>query len=781
MVDLLMNTKADTLLELKSMVTKSHIEDIFVVSAEQFNYAADAVCKDVIEYFEGDEIVVRSSSRKEDNIETSNAGHYKSILHVDSKDEAAIKCAIKEVFESYEDDSSTPEYLKLLDQDEKVLIQRQTKDVKLSGVLFTRDIIYNRPYYMITYDDHGSTDVVTSGHGGKTIWLAQNVSREFISDDFLQLIIAVREIQKIYEDITALDIEFAVKQDGTVVIFQVRPLVAALTKIAPMTDREFKDTKAFAKSTYLDTFHILSDMAYWNPAEIIGSNPRPLDYSLYRELVTAHIWNEGIVPLGYSKVDAELMQKVGNKPYISVNLTMEGLTPSTVSENLKYKLCEYYQEKLKKDKTAHDKIEFEIVFNAFDWSTDKELEDLLNHGFSKDEIKELRDALFDLTKNAVAKFGDIYDADMKALDQLTEFRRGLRNQGIMRETNAMKLYRAIVDLMESIKKYGTPQFTRQARMAFMARIFCRSLVQEGYFTQEEMDAFMLTISTVASEFERDCERCSSGEITREEFNSLYGHLRLGTYDIRSDSYKNSNFDLSRNAVGRRQRSGREAKMLDEARLEKAIKDFGIFESTKQFVDFVTRSTQNREYFKFEFTKTLSLILDVIIRIGNLMGIDREDMSYLEVQDLTEYHSRDTYIPIIEYRRNMYHAYTYLMLPEVIFNVGDIDVIDLDDARPNFITNKTIEAEVVNLDEGMDQDITGKIVIVTKADPGYDWVFVKDIAGFMTKYGGAASHMAIRCAEFGIPAAIGCGEKIYQKVLGMKKLRLDCSTGRITEI
>ena len=114
------------------------------------------------------------------------------------------------------------------------------------------------------------------------------------------------------------------------------------------------------------------------------------------------------------------------------------------------------------------------------------------------------------------------------------------------------------------------------------------------------------------------------------------------------------------------------------------------------------------------------------------------------------------------------------------SVGDIDVIDIDEARPNFITNKVVEAPIVNLDEDHDSDITGKIVALTKADPGYDWIFAKDIAGFVTKYGGAASHMAIRCAEFGIPAAIGCGEKIYQRIHRMQIMCLDCENGRITE-
>lgn len=113
-------------------------------------------------------------------------------------------------------------------------------------------------------------------------------------------------------------------------------------------------------------------------------------------------------------------------------------------------------------------------------------------------------------------------------------------------------------------------------------------------------------------------------------------------------------------------------------------------------------------------------------------------------------------------------------------MGDIDVIDIDEARPNFITNKKVEADIVNLDEEDGTDITGKIVVVTKADPGYDWIFTKNIAGFVTKYGGAASHMAIRCAEFGIPAAIGCGEKIFNSVRMMKRMELDCEEGRISE-
>jgi phosphoenolpyruvate-protein kinase (PTS system EI component) len=69
-------------------------------------------------------------------------------------------------------------------------------------------------------------------------------------------------------------------------------------------------------------------------------------------------------------------------------------------------------------------------------------------------------------------------------------------------------------------------------------------------------------------------------------------------------------------------------------------------------------------------------------------------------------------------------------------------------------------------------------MIENADPGYDWLFGKAIAGLVTKYGGAASHMAIRCAEFGLPAAIGCGEQIFNELLNSNSILLDCVEQRV---
>jgi phosphoenolpyruvate-protein kinase (PTS system EI component) len=70
------------------------------------------------------------------------------------------------------------------------------------------------------------------------------------------------------------------------------------------------------------------------------------------------------------------------------------------------------------------------------------------------------------------------------------------------------------------------------------------------------------------------------------------------------------------------------------------------------------------------------------------------------------------------------------------------------------------------------DVNNKIVCIKSADPGYDYLFSKSIGGLITCYGGANSHMAIRCAEMGIPAIIGCGESSFHKYHNAQIIEID---------
>src|SRR5690606_24565350 len=122
-------------------------------------------------------------------------------------------------------------------------------------------------------------------------------------------------------------------------------------------------------------------------------------------------------------------------------------------------------------------------------------------------------------------------------------------------------------------------------------------------------------------------------------------------------------------------------------------------------------------------------------------------------------------------RRLSHA---CILPPLICNEIDFKTFELSELKPNYIGKTRVSAMVANLDniKQSDMNVEGCIALIPQAEPGYDWLFAKNIAGLITLYGGANSHMAIRSAEFGIPAAIGVGEKVYLRIMKSNSIELD---------
>ena len=77
-----------------------------------------------------------------------------------------------------------------------------------------------------------------------------------------------------------------------------------------------------------------------------------------------------------------------------------------------------------------------------------------------------------------------------------------------------------------------------------------------------------------------------------------------------------------------------------------------------------------------------------------------------------------------------------------------------------------------------KNLIGKIVFIPNADPGFDWLFSCDIAGLVTAWGGANSHMAIRSGELGLPAVIGAGDVLFDKWQKAETILLDCAGKRV---
>ena len=126
-------------------------------------------------------------------------------------------------------------------------------------------------------------------------------------------------------------------------------------------------------------------------------------------------------------------------------------------------------------------------------------------------------------------------------------------------------------------------------------------------------------------------------------------------------------------------------------------------------------------------------------------------------------------------------YENIILPPIIKSPDDFDYVEFYKSHPEFITKKQIRGQIFLVNKkicGYKKEIAGKIVLIENADPGYDWIFTKNPLAIVTKYGGVASHMAIRCAEFGLPAVIGCGEVIYSMLLKSKEIIIDCKNRKL---
>ena len=107
-------------------------------------------------------------------------------------------------------------------------------------------------------------------------------------------------------------------------------------------------------------------------------------------------------------------------------------------------------------------------------------------------------------------------------------------------------------------------------------------------------------------------------------------------------------------------------------------------------------------------------------------------------------------------------------PDVICSEKDDFVWNLFFKR-EFFSDKTITTSCITYRDNInDGSLANKIIMIENADPGYDFIFSKKISGLITKYGGANSHMSIRCMEEKLPACIGIGETQFN-ILKILKL------------
>ena len=192
-----------------------------------------------------------------------------------------------------------------------------------------------------------------------------------------------------------------------------------------------------------------------------------------------------------------------------------------------------------------------------------------------------------------------------------------------------------------------------------------------------------------------------------------------------------------------------------------------------FSNYIAKAISGREYAKFVFTKNISDIIELVARFGELLGLDREIMSYIDIRDIMEWEShalleepKTYFMKLAKKGKENFISGRLLKLGYLIRSPRDIFVVPQHRNAPNFVGKGSIEGKikVLSASSSCSENLDNCIVCIESADPGFDWIFTRPILGLITKFGGTNSHMAIRCAEYGLPAAIAKLVNFYLQIL-----------------
>ena len=778
-------TKADTLESLKLKLSKAKVLDQYSFTVRDWEADKENIVEKIIDSFpDANSVVVRSSAINEDTATASMAGNFESILDVSLSSRDDLRKAVNEVIKSYDD----KETVKCLEN--QIFTQPFLDDIDISGVAFTRDIETKAPYYVINFDETTRrTDTVTSGNGASLKTYVVNRFNKTTKIEWLNALIEVlSEIEQITKD-DFLDVEFAIK-GSTIYLLQVRPIAAHKNELR-VSDIDFTKSisiiKDFVHAGISSKAHRMygNKTAYgimpdWNPAEIIGVSPKPLALSLYKELITDHVWPSSRAFIGYNDIGHNFgLVSLGGRPYIDLRASFNTFTPSSLDPGIIEKLIDFYISFLEENKYLHDKVEFDVVLTAYSFDIPKMRKHLSTGKFTSDESDDIIESLRLFTKKLLTDKSSGVASFMDSLNTMEElFQLNCQSE--------MSTIERIYNLVKDCKKHGTFPFSVLARFSFVANFLMKSLVSTDVLEKSRLDEFFETISTIPKMLISDMAVLSESDL-----NKKYGHLRPGTYDIESLSYDESKQLFKKDPVGDTSTDVNFSWSKKEiSDIEAVLRKSGFDLSFDQFIGFIKDAIEAREFSKFIFTKALSKILDLCTDIGISNGLPREDMAYLSIQDILKYYGESVSLNIhgelsekIRYNKKQYLITHSLKLPPLIFSKSDIDYSLIEKEEPNFITNKKCVATVLNMDSqsALDKNLDNCLVLIEKADPGYDWIFHHNIKGLITKYGGVASHMAIRCAELGLPAAIGCGELIYEYAVKSHEIELDCATRQIIRV
>jgi len=781
-----LGTKAATLERLKGRLAQSDVLPLHYFRRRDWEVRPQEILAETLQALGTvGPLIVRSSAIDEDGFASSNAGSFHSEAGV-APEREPLRAAVGRVFASYA--SANPE--------DEVLVQPQLTDVEAAGVVFTRCLGSGAPYRVVSFTEGAQTDAITAGNDSDGVVLycargADATQGTALPEVGRAVVAAAEEIEAcVCHD--ALDIEFALTSAKRVITLQVRPLMVedgaqnraydsdvddvlrgverALHELAPPPSGQFGDAAVW------------SVMADWNPAEIIGLRPGPLALDLYRHIITDDIWARQRGEAGYRDLGRfPLVRGFGGQAYVDVRASINSFIPAAAAEPVAARMVDHGLARLRQAPDLHDKVEFEIVPTCIDfdparWRTTYVASGLL----SKAECADLEDALRAVTRAIVARTPR-EAAKAAALDAAW---REAEPQGAafgewLRQT------------LDRCKDQGALPFAHLARAGFVAASLLRSAATRGILAPDRCSELVSSITTVAGTMAQDAWKVKTGAWDRQTFIDRYGHLRPGTYDIATPSYRSRPADYIDPIIDVARPCEEHAfawSAAERRSLDLALRDIDAALTPDAMLAFVREAIVGREYAKFVFTRLLSAALDRISAFAERAGISPEEAECLPLGHLLDgsidVWGRSGAVRMLreaaQARLRQGQLARLVTLPPVIVRPEEVRAFRVPASQPSFIARGAARGAIRVLKAGMTarrEEVEGRIVAILNADPGFDYLFALGIRGLITAFGGPNSHMAIRASEFGLPSVIGIGEHAFAQLSEGARGEIDCGKRR----
>ena len=243
-------------------------------------------------------------------------------------------------------------------------------------------------------------------------------------------------------------------------------------------------------------------------------------------------------------------------------------------------------------------------------------------------------------------------------------------------------------------------FSILARYAFIGTSFLNSLVTNKIISIKAKMGFLSSIDTVATDLYESSMKIYDNKQNLELFLKNFGHLRPNTYDIEHLVTKKTTQHIFLKSKMNITRKSFSFSHDEFKQIDKQLGEY--YFNSKELIEFIQESIKAREYSKYMFTKTLSLILDLVKQYGDYIGKSRSEMSYLDINEILTLSNNAALVKNEDYisdkiiiNTNSYQnpRYNY---SDILTKSYDLDIISKDE-ETKFCNFKIVIGEKVILD------------------------------------------------------------------------------------